>query len=162
MTVVILRTRASASASSTGGLRAPDQTESRVLWRWLRARARQAVDELHEAPMLGALVVDYGLPVIAESTERDHLDVILCCANGNQVVDEDIRTSYYRYWEDSTYNASSHPGYTHYLKYSYSPEAIRRYDYVDQTFDDDFKTETFTLVVEEGVVTEKTLKMVPW
>ena len=54
----------------------------------------------------------------------------------------DVRTKYYRYWEGSSdgtsnYNSSTNPGYVHALKYVYDFEGVRRYDWLDSTFDDD-------------------------
>ena len=59
----------------------------------------------------------------------------------------DVRTKYYRYWEGSSdgvsaYNSSTNPGYVHALKYVYDYEGVRRYDWLDSTFDDDEFTET--------------------
>lgn len=48
----------------------------------------------------------------------------------------DIRTTYYRYWE-GTYNSSTNPGYPHTLKLVVSPEGVRQFDWSDTTFDDD-------------------------
>jgi RHS repeat-associated protein len=44
---------------------------------------------------------------------------------------------YYRYWEGS-YDATNNPGYPHGLQYVVDFEGVRKYDWSDQTFDDDF------------------------
>lgn len=48
----------------------------------------------------------------------------------------DIRTTYYRYWE-GTYNSATNPGYPHALKLVVSPEGVRQFDWSDSTFDGD-------------------------
>jgi YD repeat-containing protein len=56
--------------------------------------------------------------------------------NANQV-----KTKYYRYWEGSSdgvsnFSSVSNAGYVHALKYVYDYEGVRRYDWLDSTFDD--------------------------
>lgn len=46
---------------------------------------------------------------------------------------------YYRYWE-GTYDASNNPGYPHALQYVYGFEGIRKFDWLNSTFDEDFLT----------------------
>jgi YD repeat-containing protein len=58
-----------------------------------------------------------------------------------------VKKKYYRYWEGSSdgvsaYNSSTNPGYVHELKYVYDFEGVRRYDWLDSTFDDDQFSET--------------------
>jgi YD repeat-containing protein len=51
--------------------------------------------------------------------------------------DQQIKKKYYRYWK-GTYNSSTNAGYNHALKYVLDFEGTRRYDLLDNTFDEDF------------------------
>jgi hypothetical protein len=48
---------------------------------------------------------------------------------------------YYRYWEGA-YDGTTNPGYAHALSYVYDFEGIRRFDWSDTTFDEDFLSAT--------------------
>jgi RHS repeat-associated protein len=54
-----------------------------------------------------------------------------------------IKKKYYRYWEGSSdgtssYNSSTNPGYVHGVKLVVDFEGVRRFDWTDTTFDEDF------------------------
>ncbi|MEZ6018422.1 MAG: hypothetical protein R3F49_25225 [Planctomycetota bacterium] len=65
------------------------------------------------------------------------LKVVTITTRLNDDGNELVREKYYRYWE-GTFNASTNPGYPHCLQYVYDFEGVRRYDWTDSTFDQDY------------------------
>ncbi len=50
-----------------------------------------------------------------------------------------VRHTYYRYYE-GTYNATTNPGHPHQVMYVWKSEGLRRFDWTDSTFDQDYLT----------------------
>ena len=85
--------------------------------------------------------VDYGYYQTGSNTYGDngclkHVTVTMPLSESGV---NDIRETYYRYWKNS-FDTSTNPGQPYHLQYIVDPEGCRRFDYSDQTFDQDFFT----------------------